>query len=58
MTEQMYQMVVTASGEVRDADGNLLSSEPVEFRHEVPESHLRAMGLTEQEITEIKEQNS
>lgn len=57
MPEQMYQLVFTAVGEVRDKDGNLLSAEPVKFEHEVPESHLREMGLTDEQITEIKEQS-
>ena len=26
---QMFDVVVTAQGEVRDADGNLISSEPI-----------------------------
>lgn len=30
MAGQMYQMTVTAIGEVRDADGNLVSAEPIE----------------------------
>lgn len=57
MSQQMYEVKITAMGEVRDADGNLLSSEPVEFRHEVPESHLRAIGYTNDQIAEIREQN-
>jgi hypothetical protein len=27
---QMYEVVVKATGEVRDADGNLVDSEPIE----------------------------
>ena len=30
MPEQMYAVKVSAVGEVRDAEGNLISSEPVE----------------------------
>jgi predicted DNA-binding protein with PD1-like motif len=30
MSVQMYEVKITAIGEVRDADGNLLSSEPYE----------------------------
>lgn len=30
MPEQKYALKITAQGEVRDADGNLISSEPVE----------------------------
>lgn len=29
MTE-LFQMTITATGEVRDAEGNLISSEPIE----------------------------
>lgn len=31
MPEQRYKLVITAVGEVRDKDGNLVSSEPVEI---------------------------
>lgn len=40
---QMYEVVVTAVGEVRDADGNLISSEPVEAR----------MELTAEQVAEL-----
>jgi hypothetical protein len=30
MAEQLFEVTLTATGEVRDADGNLLSSTPVE----------------------------
>ena len=30
MTQPLYQMRIQAQGEVRDAEGNLISSEPVE----------------------------
>lgn len=43
MTEQMYEIKVTAVGEVRDKDGNLLSEEPIEMTKIVSESELRAM---------------
>lgn len=39
----MFELTIRATGEVRDAEGNLLSAEPVEFRMEVPESHLAAV---------------
>lgn len=29
---ELYEMTITASGEVRDADGNLISAEPVEAK--------------------------
>jgi len=41
--EQMYAMKITAVGEVRDADGNLVSSEPVGATINVTESELRAL---------------
>ena len=43
MTEQMFEMKITAIGEVRDKDGNLLSAEPVEMTKIVSETELRAM---------------
>lgn len=30
MPEQMFEVVVRATGEIRDADGNLVSTTPVE----------------------------
>lgn len=30
MTEQLYELRITATGEVRDAEGNLLNQEPLE----------------------------
>ena len=38
---QLYQLVIKASGEVRDADGNLISSEPVEAIATVTEDQAR-----------------
>ena len=38
---QMFQMVVTATGEVRDADGNLISSTPIESVVELTEQQVR-----------------
>ena len=40
---QMYAITVTAMGEVRDADGNLVSSSPVEAVMEVTEDQLNEM---------------
>lgn len=40
---QMYELRITASGEVRDADGNLLSSEPVETTVVVDEATARKL---------------
>ena len=41
--EQMFEIKISAIGEVRSADGTLLSAEPVEFTQIVSESELRAM---------------
>lgn len=57
MSQQMYEVVITAVGEVRDAEGNLISSEPVEFRQEMSEDDLRAHRVTDEQIAQIKEQN-
>jgi hypothetical protein len=40
---QMYEVVITATGEVRDADGNLISSEPVEARMTMTEEQVKSM---------------
>lgn len=41
--EQKYRVTITATGEVRDKDGELVSSEPIEAHIEVTESELRAL---------------
>lgn len=38
-----YLVTITATGEVRDKDGNLISSEPVEAQMEVTEQELREL---------------
>jgi hypothetical protein len=43
---QLYELAITASGEVRDADGNLVSSSPVEATLQVTEEQLIELGLT------------
>ena len=43
MTGQMYEVKIQAVGEVRDADGNLLSSEPVESTITCTEAEARAL---------------
>lgn len=45
---QLYKFVVTAQGEVRDADGNLISSEPIEAE----------MTLTAEQVRELTEGES
>lgn len=42
MTDNQFAVVVTASGEVRDVDGNLVSNEPIEA----------TLTLTEEQLTE------
>lgn len=42
MSETRYEVKITAIGEVRDKDGNLISAEPVEFNQTMTESELRA----------------
>jgi hypothetical protein len=39
----MYRVTITAVGEVRDKDGNLISSEPVEAQMDVTEQQLREL---------------
>lgn len=39
----LYELRITASGEVRDADGNLISSEPVEATVIVTEDQAREL---------------
>jgi hypothetical protein len=57
MSAQMYEVTITATAEVRDADGNLISSSPVEAHMEMTEDDLRAHRLTDEHIAQIKEQN-
>lgn len=41
--EQLFKVVITATGEVRDKDGNLVSSEPVEATMTVTADELTAL---------------
>lgn len=41
--QQMYRLTIQATGEVRDQDGNLISSEPVEAEIDVTEQQLREL---------------
>lgn len=45
MDGQLYQLTLEATGEVRDADGNLISSEPVTATVTVTEDQARSLGL-------------
>lgn len=40
----MYEVTITATAEVRDADGKLISSEPIEATTTVDEAGARALG--------------
>lgn len=44
--DQLFRLTITAVGEVRDADGNLVSAEPVEAEIEVTADDLAALGIT------------
>lgn len=39
----LYQMTVTATGSVRDVDGNLISQEPIEATAVITEAQARAL---------------
>ena len=43
MTEMKYEVVITATAEVRDAEGNLISAEPIETRSIMTEAEVAAM---------------
>ena len=45
----MYEVTIVATGEVRDKDGNLLSSSPIEMTGQVTEEEAIEMGLIEKE---------
>lgn len=57
MPSQMYQVVLRATGEVRDADGNLLNPVEAEGTHVMSEDELRTAGFSDEQIAKIKEQN-
>lgn len=41
MTQQLFEVVISATAEVRDADGNLVSTEPVTATMTVTEDEAR-----------------
>jgi hypothetical protein len=45
---QLYEMTVRATGEVRDADGNLISTEPIETTTVVTEEQMRSLTQGDQ----------
>ncbi len=54
MSAAMFAVTLTATAEVRDKDGNLISSTPVEVTQEMTEDDLRAHRLTDEQIDAIK----
>lgn len=46
---QMYRMSITASGVVRDADGNVVSEEPLEALVDLTEKQFRELTQGEAE---------
>jgi uncharacterized protein YabE (DUF348 family) len=46
MSDLIFELKVTATGEVRDADGNLISSEPIEATMNVTAEQARQLGLS------------
>lgn len=54
--DMMFKVKISATGEVRDKDGNLLSSSPVEGEMVVSASDLKAQfDLTDDQIRELSE---
>jgi len=60
---QMFEVVIKASGEVRDIDGNLVSTADAVFEtagvsadqlSTIPRDELLAAGLTDEQINDIK----
>ena len=47
----LFEVVISAAGEVRDAAGNLISSEPIEARMTLTAEQLAELGLTQGEET-------
>lgn len=54
MTEGTFKVIALATGEVRDADGNLIDTVTAEQERVVTEDDLRAMGMNPEQIAEIK----
>lgn len=46
---QMYEVTVTATGEVRDSEGNLIDTVPIESTMQVSEEQARELGLLNEE---------
>lgn len=52
---QMFEVVVKAAGEVRDADGNLINPVTAESTHLMSRDDLKANGLTDEQIDALTE---
>lgn len=40
----LYRLAITATGEVRDAEGNLISAEPIEAEVTITAAEAKALG--------------
>lgn len=49
MSNMAFEVAITATAEVRDKDGNLISAEPVESKFQITEEQARALLTTESE---------
>lgn len=49
MTEQLFLATITATAEIRDVDGNLISSQPVKSTHELTAAQVRELTEGEPE---------
>ena len=52
---QMYEVVIRAEGEVRDAEGNLVNNVTGEGKHLMSRDDLKANGLTDEQIDSLSE---
>lgn len=43
MSTQMFEVTIVATGEVRDAEGNLVSQQPIEAKAVITEEQARAL---------------
>lgn len=51
----MFEVVVKAAGEVRDAEGNLINPVTAESTHLMSRDDLKANGLTDEQIDALTE---
>lgn len=49
MSEQLYRLTITATGEVRDAEGNLLNQQPLEAEITLTEEQAAALVANQEE---------